>query len=564
MHKKLFFFVCLIALTACNSSKESLKSVHTPEYIKAFHEGVRLKINGETDAAIDKFKFCEVQDPNDDGVQFGLAQLYLMKDDVANASVHTKKAVELDPDNIHYQSELAFMYEELKQYESAALAFEKLSKKYVQNLDFYLGAAENWAKAKKISKAIETINIMEKYSGASPEIAIQKFRLYSIIDDKKNALQTLLDANKIFPENANIIANLVDLYMQQKMYTEGMQFLNSLVEIDSTNGLALMMLGEMQTQKGEITKGIVNLKKAIKSDGLNLDQRMSILISIVQNFPKDPDLKELVDYMILKYPKSAKSHAIRGDYYFKNDQLETAIQSYKKAVESDPNLYEIWNQILLLEYQNKFWDILLTDSENCLSLYPLQPLPYFTSGIALIQNRNYSLAEERLNEALNLILSDLTLEAEVLGQLGEANFAMGKIEEGKSYYKKALEKQPKSLFLKNNYAYRLLLQTNEIDKAAALITEVLAEKPYDNWFLTTKAYLLFRQAKYSEALSIYLELDKVITSDKIILDQLGDCYYFLKDNDKAVDYWNKAKKAGSSNQSLDKKIQSKTYYEPIF
>jgi Tfp pilus assembly protein PilF len=94
MHKKFIFIVGLLAFTACKSSKESLQSVHSPEYIKAFHEGVRLKINGDVDAAIDKFKFCALQDPKDDGVQFGLAQLYLMKNDVSNASIHTKKAVE--------------------------------------------------------------------------------------------------------------------------------------------------------------------------------------------------------------------------------------------------------------------------------------------------------------------------------------------------------------------------------------------------------------------------------------------------------------------------------------
>ena len=97
-----------------------------------------------------------------------------------------------------------------------------------------------------------------------------------------------------------------------------------------------------------------------------------------------------------------------------------------------------------------------------------------------------------------------------------------------------------------------------------MITEVLTEKPNDTWFLTTKAYLLFRQANYSGALSSYEESNKALPNDKIILDQLGDCYFFLKDKDKAVEYWNKAKIAGSSNQSLDKKIQTKTYYEPKF
>jgi tetratricopeptide (TPR) repeat protein len=564
MHKITLFLVCLLALASCKSTKESVADVHSSDYIKAFHEGVRLKMNGDVDEALEKFKYCAVLDPKDDAVQFGLAQLYLMKNDVSNASIHTKKAVELDPDNIHYQSELAFMYEELKQHEQAALIFEKMSKKQVQNMEFYLGAAENWARAGKITKAIEALNTLEKYTGASPEIAVQKFRLYAMAKDDKNAIQTLLDAHVKYPDEPNIIANLVDVYMQQKKYAEGMRFLTELVRVDPANGLAMMMLGEMQMQTGEEKQGLQNLKNSIKSEGPSLDQKMTILISLLQHFSTDSDMKELVEYMTVKYPKSAKSHSIKGDYYFKNNQIDLAIEAYKKAVESDPNLYEIWNQVLLLEYQNKKWEALLTDSEKCLALYPIQPLPYFTAGIALIQNKKYAEAEARLQEALDLIVADVTLEAEILGQLGEANFAQGKTEEGKSFYQKALAKQPKSLFLKNNFAYRLLLQNSDLNKAKTLVNEVMAEKPNDAWFMSTKAYLLFREANYAEALKLYEEANKSLPNDKIILDQLGDCFYFLNEKDKAIEYWKNAKAAGSSNQTIDKKIQTKTYYEPKF
>jgi tetratricopeptide (TPR) repeat protein len=352
--------------------------------------------------------------------------------------------------------------------------------------------------------------------------------------------------------------------MQQKKYAEGMRFLTELVRVDPANGLAMMMLGEMQMQTGEEKQGLQNLKNSIKSEGPNLDQKMTILISLLQNFSADSDMKELVEYMTVKYPNSAKSHSIKGDYYFKNNQIDLAIEAYKKAVESDPNLYEIWNQVLLLEYQNKKWEALLTDSEKCLALYPIQPLPYFTAGIALIQNKKYAEAEARLQEALDLIVADVTLEAEILGQLGEANFAQGKKEEGKSFYQTALAKQPKSLFLKNNFAYRLLLQNSDLDQAKTLINEVMAEKPNDAWFMSTKAYLLFREANYAEALKLYEEANKSLPNDKIILDQLGDCFYFLNEKDKAIEYWKNAKAAGSSNQTIDKKIQTKTYYEPKF
>jgi tetratricopeptide (TPR) repeat protein len=564
MHKIVFFIFLTVFFTGCKSSKEPVNVGHSSIFIKNFHEGIRLKINGQIDEAISMFDKCLLEDEKDDATHFALAQLFLMKEDVASAAIHTQKAVDADPDNFYYQSELAFMYQELGQHQNAAVAFEKLSKKQVQNQEFYLGAAENWARAGKVTKAVETLNTMEKYIGSSPEIAIQKFRLYSIAKDEKMALQTLLDAKIKYPEEANIVANLVDFYMQNKRYEEGMNMLKELTRVDPDNGLARMMLGEMQLQIGDEPNGLLNLKQSIKLDGPSLDQKMKILIALQKHFESDKDLENLVDYMTIQYPKEAKAHSIKGDYYFKNSQEDKALMSYKNAVKCDPNLYPIWNQILILEYQNQQWDSLSVDSEKCLAYFPIQPMPYFTSGLSLIQKKMYKDAIEKLQSGLDIVVNDATLEAEILGQLGEANFALNNLEKGKEFYSKALLKQPKSLFVKNNDAYRLILHNTDLEKAQKLIDEIFAEKNDDARFLDTKGYLLFRQGKYAEALTIFEQSNKLLPKDKIVLDHLGDCEFYLGKKDKAVEYWKEAKSLGSTNQVIDKKIQNKLYYDPIF
>ncbi|NCA22485.1 MAG: tetratricopeptide repeat protein, partial [Crocinitomicaceae bacterium] len=83
-------------------------------------------------------------------------------------------------------------------------------------------------------------------------------------------------------------------------------------------------------------------------------------------------------------------------------------------------------------------------------------------------------------------------------------------------------------------------------------------------FLDTKGYLLFRQGKYAEALTIFEQSNKLLPKDKIVLDHLGDCEFYLGKKDKAVEYWKEAKTLGSTNQVIDKKIQNKLYYDPIF
>jgi tetratricopeptide (TPR) repeat protein len=116
-----------------------------------------------------------------------------------------------------------------------------------------------------------------------------------------------------------------------------MKMLQELVTADPENGLALYMLGDMQMQIGQEQEGLNNLKQAVKKEGATLDQKMEILISI-QNFKtSDPEMETLVEYMVSRYPKEAKAHSIRGDYFFKANKFEEATKSYKKAVEFNPN-----------------------------------------------------------------------------------------------------------------------------------------------------------------------------------------------------------------------------------
>ncbi len=556
-------FILILTLFSCHTAKE-VKHVHSSTFIKNFHEGVRLKLNNEVSVAIEKFNACLKEEEDDDASHFALAQLYLMKNDLQNAAIHTKKASEIDPKNQYYQTELAFMFQELQEYEKAAQIFDKLSKDNLQNPVYYYGSFENWAKAGKSDKALLTLNNLEKHIGSSPEISVKKFQLLLNSNKEKEGLEIILSAKKRFPDDASIIANLVDYYMQRKQYAAGMKMLQELVMADPNNGMALLMLGEMEMQNKDEISGLNHLKEAIRSEGITIDQKMEVLISI-QNFIKsDPEMESLVNYMVTRYPKEAKSHSIRGDYFFKEDKLELARESYKNAVECDPNLYPIWNQILLLEYQNQWYDSLNVDSEKCLEYFPVQPLPYFLSGVAKVQKKQFSQAIARLQEGLDLILKDVALESEIYCQMGEAYFGLKDLENGKLYYEKSISKQPTSLFLKNNYAYRLALHNIELDKSEKLIDEVLEVAPGDARYMDTKGWILFMKGKYTLANEFFGKAYLGLPNDKIIVEHLGDAAIKLGQKEKAVEFWQKAKELGSTNLNLDKKILNKAYYDPIY
>lgn len=538
---------------------------HDAAYIRSFHEGVRFKLNGQNQEAIDKFNACLLKDEQDDAAHFALAQIYLNLNDLEQASIHTKRASEIDPKNEHYQSELAFMFVELKKYDEAISVFEKLLKKAPNNQSYYAGEMTCYSAIGNVKKGIELLTRMENNLGANPGISIEKFKLLVAAHQDEEAISILKEAKNKFKDEPMIIANLVDYYLQHKRYQEGFDLLKELVIVDPNNGMALLMLGDMQMQSGDLKNGLQNLKAAVKSVGPSIDQKMNVLIALQGQEVMDPDMESLVKYMQKTYPKEVKAHSIAGDYYFKVNQVVEAIQAYKTALTCDPNVYPIWNQVLSLEYQYQQFDSLIVDGEKCISFFPTQAVPYFLYGSALNQKKAYQKAIDVLETGLDYVIKDADLNAEFLGQMGDSYFGLMKSKEAIESYQKALGLAPQNTFIKTNFAYHLALHELDLKKAETLIDEVLAVYPLDAHYLDTKGFILFQQAKYQEAKGYFeRSCGSAGSNDKLCVEHLGDVQFMLGKKDDAVAYWLRAKELGSENKVLDQKILQKNYAKPIF
>ena len=553
----LFFFLC-------ETDKVVLQVAHSASYISNFHAGVRHKLNGELAQAISKFTTCLNEDPIDDAVHYALSQIYSGKDELQLALIHTKEALKIDPSNMHYKIELANIYSKTGGYKQAALLFEDLIKKDIQNFEFYEQAADNWVKAKKIKNGIAILNKLEYNIGPDPQILLEKAALFEMIKDDKTALSLLLSANKQFPGDPAILGTLVDYYLAHGNYSDVVLVLNELISVDPFNGFAYMLLGEIQFENGEIIEGLANLKKAIKAEGLNIDQRMEILMRLQNNKNIElTEITELVDFMVNTYPKEAKAHAIKGDHYFKLIRPLIAIESYKNAVACDPNLYQIWSQIISLEYENEQWDSLAIDSEKSLTYFPTQPMVYFLCGVAANKLSLFEKALERLTAGLDILVNDISLESEIYSQLGIAYFGIKQNELGFQKFEKSIQLAPKNNLMIQVFALQLARNKIDFVKANKLVDDLILLDDRDVKSLNSKGRVLFYEKKYTDALLFFLRAFKEKENDAVLLDYIGDNYYFLGEISKATEFWAKAKVIGSKNKYLDQKINTKIYYESL-
>jgi tetratricopeptide (TPR) repeat protein len=571
VYKTLIFLLASVTLLGCGTKKnaenasDKVFSKSDYAYIEKFHESVRLKTRGQIAEAIQGFEACLAMRQNDDAVFYALSELYLAQGNAEKSGEAIKKAAKLDPNNLHYTSELAYYYVEKQQYNEAISLFEKLVKAQPRNPEVLYPYAECLVRAGKTEEAINQLNKTEDQIGVVPEISIQKFQLYRQIKNDKKAIEEIEKARKVHPEDAQLLSTLVDYYYSTKQNDKALSTLEDLAKSDPTNGRVHLFIADVYRQKGDKDKFFPALKKAFEGEGVDVDTKMNVLVSLQKpNEKLDPRAMELAEIFVLQNPESAKAYSVMGDYLLDMNREEEALLNYKKALQYETGSYSLWNQVLIMEYQSQKFEDLIKDSEEAIKYFPNSTSFYLLNGVGYVQTKKYDQAISTLEVGVEYVTNDKPLQGEFYGQLGEAYFGKKDTKKGNEYYMRALEKDTRSSLLLNNYAYRLAMENLELHRAESMIKKANEFSPNQPQFLDTYGYVMFKKGDYSSAMDFYLKAYNLDSEDNLLLDHMGDASIYLNKTDDALKYWNMAKKLGSKNKNLDKKIENLKYYEPVF
>jgi tetratricopeptide (TPR) repeat protein len=569
MKLKLLIVSCAFIIVSCGNKK---KTIVTPSptktdfsYIEKFHKAFRLKQMGQFANAISVYEECALMKPNDDAVYYALSQLYLQTNQLSKSSQAIQKAAKLDPTNKWYLQELAYMNFEQKNFKEAAKQFKILSENEPNNIEWLFSYAEALMRANDFTNAVKTLDKLENEVGLNPELSIEKFKLYRKIKQDNKAVEELTKALVIFPDDTQLLANLVDYYFEKREDEKAFSYLIKLAENDPTNGNAHLALAQYYDRKGNRNLSYSELNKAFVCDDVTIDTKLKIILNMYElQYKLDVEMYDLINILIEKNPNEARVYTVRGDFYLKDQKIQEALQDFKQALIYDQSKFIIWEQVLIMEYQNQDYASLYKISNNCLTFYPAIAKVYLFCGISAIQLKKHEEAIEKLTTGIDLVANDNPLKSEMHAQLGDAYFALKKTKEGKDNYEKALKLEPKNILFKNNYAYRLALENTDLDKAESLIQQVLENNPNEAHFIDTYGYVLFQQKKYTEALKQFEKALSLNLNDKHIVEHYGDALFKTGKVNEAINQWKKAKDLGATNLKLNDKINNKTYYDPEY
>lgn len=527
----------------------------------------KAKVIEDWEDAIAKYKEVIAMAPSNANAHYQLAQIYSNQKKFSEAEVEATVATRLDATNKWYLELLAELYLNQGKGKEAEGAFKTLVERFPNVPDYYLNLGFLYSKVGQLENAIKIYDQFEKNFGVDEQVVGEKKNLYIRLGKFNEAVvevEKLVDA---FPGETEYMLMEAELYRAKKMKEKAIEIYNKVLAIEPDNPYAQLGLAEFGMATGNDAQKKESVTDIFRNPKVGIDTKVSILlISYIQmNSDDSAKRKEAIDLaaiLVEVHPAEAKAHAVQGDLYFLDDQLDKALISYKKALDINKDVFQVWQQVMAIYNQKRDWNNVVEVTGEAMELFPNQAIIYLFRGGAEMQLKNYEKALKTYSRGEKMSAGNDKLHAQFFANLGDVYHSLNRHAESDSAYDKSLRLDPENAYVLNNYSYYLSLRKQNLEKAKQMSAYANKLDPNNDSFLDTYAWIMFQLGDYNAAKEAQEKAMKAGGDQSgTILEHYGDILSKLGKKDEALNYWRKAKELGTDSGTIDKKIAEQKYFE---
>lgn len=549
------------------ATTEQLSVADQRKFDYFFLEGLNLKLAGKYDAAFDAFSHCQKIDSTASAVLYELSFFYMQLNRQEKAVELLRQAVAYKPENFTYRMALASINRTLGLYGEAAEEYEKLVQQYPAKTDLNFYLADALSQAGEIEKAIEAYNALELAIGMSEALSVQKFRLYTQLEQKGNAYREIEKLAVKFPMEARYPLLLGDLYLENKELEKALTSYEKAHTIDPSNPYYIVSMANYYEAKGDKEAAEKQIKEALVNEQLDVQTKVGILsqyiVRLQQSKQGIENVTVLFQELLEQHPEDTELKMRYGSLLMARNKNEEAKFQFQLVTELEPGNQAAWQHLLNLALRSEDLPEVVRICTTCMELFPEAPEYYFYLGIAYYQQEQYQEALHTYYAGIAIIPAENgQLKSDFYGQIGDIYYQLKQMDKTYEAYDEALKYNDKNIMVLNNYSYFLALDKKDLKKAERMSAITVKMEPDNATYLDTFAWIFFVQGDYSLA-KIYIQqaLEKDKTNSYELVDHYGDILYMTGDPEKAVEQWIRAKEMGKESEVLDRKIIEKIYIE---
>lgn len=550
------------------------EDVRKADYL--YLEALRAKSQGKPDAAFDLLMRARELNPSDEeiGEELSGYMLSISGGDsavVAEGVQMMKDYYEKNPDDFFSSLKYALLNEQLLNRDEALRVWKNLHTRFPAKEEVTFHYAQVLSQGGNESDrelAVAIYDSIEALTGKNMQLSTKKIQLFYNSNDTAKVLQEVDVLRNSADENVENLVFSGDIYSMFGRNEEARAFYDKACEIDSTSGLAYYSRALFYKSLGDSIAYDTEVFQALKQDNLNVDTKLVILRSYIQEMYNDsieqPRIRELFDVLVDQHPHEHDLHDMYARYLiFSKDYVEAAHQT-ELTLDLDPADEEGWEMLTSLYLQIDNLDKAEESVMRSLRYYPENARQYVVLGSINSQRKRYDAAEKNYEKGLELADStDVSLLSSIYGAIGDNLYAQEKADSAFTYYKKAILYNPENYLALNNCAYYLACEGKDLDEALKMIETVMAVETDNPTSMDTYAWVLFKRKEYQKAREVIdktLELAEEEDLSADLLEHAGDIYFMNGDPDEAVEYWKKALKLDPKNELLGRKVKHKTYF----
>lgn len=539
-------------------------SEHDREVSEAlFVEGVKYVLLEDYTKALERLLKAYALSPENAAVSYKIAEANLLSGNLRDANNYAEAAIRLAPKNAYYYLLLAQIQASQKQYDAATKTYAALIKEVPDSGNYLFNLADLYLAQNKLPEALATLDKAEKEFGQVDEISFKKQQIYL----KQNKLDlALAEGEKLIaanPDEPRYVLAQAEMYASNNKLDDAVRVAQKALKTDPDNPQAHMILASVYQQQKKKPEAEQELKLAFNSPALDIDDKVRILVGFIKQLP-DPSVNQtaldLAAATVRVHPKEAKAYAVAGDVQTLTDHKKDARDTYLKALKLDNSKFQIWQQVVLIDAELNQTDSLLAHTDRALELFPNQAALWFYNGVGYMLKKQNAKAVKSLEHGRKLVAGNAELLGQFDASLGDAYHELKQYDKSDAAYESALASDPNNVSALNNYSYFLSLRGEKLDKAKQMSARTLKLFPESDTYLDTYAWILYKMKDYAGAKE---NLEKALksTQDAAVIEHYGDVLYQLGDKEKAVAEWQRARKAGTGSEFLDRKLKERKLVE---
>lgn len=399
MKTSLFFVLLLSSCSLLWSQAGTLNE----EQISAeglFLAAKQAALLGNTDEAIQQFEAIAKSNPENSVVFFELGRLYHAKEDFNTAIEKLVKAYELEPQDF-YAYFLTDVYESSGRYREGAQLLGQLVRQYPDEVDLYLQQADFLVRGQQADKAIDVYEKLEDQIGINALVTRRKHAIYLQQDDQRKAERELTRLVDAYPDRMEYRHLLAGYYQSQDQQTKLKQVYQDILRI-SPNDVRAQLALQSATPNAASNNELMQL---ISRPDVDIDLKIGRLLGLVQEVldsgdpAKTAEVTQLAEELQRVHSDEAKAAALLGDMYAIGDRYADAATAYAQALELEESIYTVWEQYLMVLYQDQQLAELRDAGQDAIDIFPNRPLLYVYQALAEASRADYSEANSLLQQA---------------------------------------------------------------------------------------------------------------------------------------------------------------------